>query len=75
MMLRSTLAATASVLMSACARSSMTMSAYVGSPITVSEPYEPPTLPDAKGDQRYGLIGAYATRGRLCESQPRSDTW
>ncbi len=30
---------------------------------------------DAKGEQRYGVISVYATRGRLWESQLRSDAW
>lgn len=30
---------------------------------------------DAKGEQRYGVISVYATRGGLWESQIRSDAW
>jgi len=30
---------------------------------------------DAKGEQRYGVISVYTTRGRLWESQLRSDVW
>ena len=30
---------------------------------------------DAQGEQRYGVISVYATRGGLWESQVRSDAW
>jgi branched-chain amino acid transport system substrate-binding protein len=30
---------------------------------------------DAKGEQRYGVISVYSTRGGLWESQVRSDSW